>query len=48
MLHQAGTVTLDGDSYTYDNAGNLVTAIVRRSKNIAPAFLQGLAQFGAS
>src|SRR6185437_15626561 len=25
VLHQAGTVTLDGDSYTYDNAGNRVT-----------------------
>ena len=22
MLHQAGTVTLDGAGYTYDNAGN--------------------------
>src|SRR6185437_3545966 len=25
VLHQAGTVTLDGDSYTYDNAGNRIT-----------------------
>ena len=25
VLHQAGTVTLDGASYTYDNAGNRVS-----------------------
>ena len=25
VLHQAGTVTLDGDSYSYDNAGNRVS-----------------------
>src|SRR6185437_16021976 len=27
VLHQAGTVTLDGDSYTYDNAGNRITKV---------------------